>query len=179
MQAKLDSLSLNDLYTTKLKLGRCEKKEEDPQADPAEPDPAQAYPDGGAQAQPGTSTSKPGTRSSAQSATEDPLADGAVKKAMGYSDHIRGTVPPTFKKGVNLRGPAKEFSLANVQVLARLTSYLFLNGKYDLMSTPKDGNCLFSSVKWGCDMPLECHTPHEEGSGGVFGRTCCLFLPKI
>ena len=176
VQAKLDALSLNDLYTMKLQLGRCEKKkEEDPQADPAAADP-----DEGATAQPGTSTSTPSTRSSAKATTEDPLADSPVKKAMGYQDHIRGIVPPSFKKGVELKGPAKEFSLANVQVLARLTSYLFLNGKYDLMSTPKDGNCLFSSVKWGCDMPLEYVTPLMRRDLVVFlAEHAAYFLPKF
>ena len=80
VQAKLDALSLNDLYTMKLQLGRCEKKkEEDPQADPAAADP-----DEGTTAQPGTSSSTPSTRSSAKATTEDPLADSPVKKAMGY-----------------------------------------------------------------------------------------------
>ena len=152
VQSKIDALSQNDLYTTKLQLGRCEKKkEEDPKADPADPD-------GGAAAQPGTSSSRPGTRSTAEPTAEQLLADGPVKKAMGYSEHIRGIVPPKYK-GEELRGPAKDFGMANVKILSRVTAYLFLNGRYDLMSTPRDGNCLFSSVKWGSDMPLEYVTP--------------------
>ena len=179
VQAKLDALSLNDLYTMKLQLGRCEKKkEEDPaKQDPGQADPAQADPAGGAEVQPGTSKSS--TRSAAQSTSEDPL--GPVKKAMGYNEHIRGTVPPGFNKSLeSLRGPAKEFSLANVHVLARVTSYLFLNGKYDLMSTPKDGNCLFSSVKWGCDMPLEYVTPLMRRDLVVFlAEHAAYFFPKF
>ena len=99
---------------------------------------------------------------------------------MGYDDHIRGTVPAKFSKGELLRDPAKEFSLANVQVLARVTAYLYLNGKYDLMSTPKDGSCLFSSVKWGCDMPIEYVTPLMRRDLVVFlAENADYFYPKF
>ena len=169
VQAKLDNLSQNDLCTRKLLLDRYNP----PEDDPAAADPGVAAP-AAAAATPQAGTSQHSTRST------DKDEDGPVKKAMGYDEHIRGIVPAKFSKGALLRGPAKEFNLANVQVLARVTAYLYLNGKYDLMSTPKDGSCLFSSVKWGCDMPIEYVTPLMRRDLVVFlAENADCFFPKF
>ena len=134
LQATLDSLGRNALYTKKLQLERVQPKE----GEPAAPDPQHT------------------TRGASKSSEED----DPIKKAMGYSKHVRGKLPTSrFESTAAMRGPAKDFSLSNTQQLARLTAYLFLNGKYDLCSTPKDGSCLFSSVKWGVDFPTEYVTP--------------------
>ena len=151
----------------KLVLGRYKPSQEDPAS--ADPGAAAA-----AAAQPGTS--QHATRSTEKENNED----GPVKKAMGYDEHIRGTVPAKFSQGELLRGPAKEFNLANVQVLARVTAYLYLNWRYDLMSTPKDGSCLFSAVKWGCDMPIEYVTPLMRRNLVVFlAENAAYFFPKF
>ena len=150
VQASLDALQGNALYTQKLVLKRAlPKQPEDPAA----------------------GTSKEPTHATRGASAPPPDPVNLVKEHMGYSSHIRGKTPPAFKQAEFLRGPAKEFSLANVQVLAQLTAYLYLNGKYDLVSTPKDGSCLFSSVKWGCDMPTEFVTP-------LFRRQLVVFLAE-
>ena len=159
---KLDQLSQNDLYIKKLVLDRYKPPEE-----------------GSASADPGAAAaSHPGPSQHATTSKKD--EDGPVKKAMGYDEHIRGTVPAKFSQGELLRGPAKEFNLANVQVLARVTAYLYLNGRYDLMSTPMDGSCLFSAVKWGCDMPIEYVTPLMRRDLVVFlAENAAYFFPKF
>ena len=150
VQASLDALQGNALYTQKLVLKRAPPKQpEDPAA----------------------GTFKEPTHATRGASAPPPDPVNPVKEHMGYSSHIRGKTPPAFKQAEFLRGPAKEFSLANVQVLAQLTAYLYLNGKYDLVSTPKDGSCLFSSVKWGCDMPTEFVTP-------LFRRQLVVFLAE-
>ena len=170
VQAKLDNLSQNDMYTRKLLLDRYKP----PEDDPAAADPGAAAPAAAAAAAPQAGTSQHTTRST------DKDEDGPVKKAMGYDEHIRGIVPAKFSKGELLRGPDKEFNLANVQVLARVTAYLYLNGKYDLMSTSKDGSCLFFSVKWGCDMPIEYVTPLMRRDPVVFlAENADYFFPKF
>ena len=98
VQAKLDNLSQNDLYTKKRLLDRYK---------PPEDDPAAADPGAAARAAPQAGTSQHTTRSTDKGKDED----GPVKNAMGY-EHIRGTVPAKFSKDELLRGPAKEFNLA-------------------------------------------------------------------
>ena len=127
VQAALDHLLLNALY--KLELGRW-------QPDPNKPTPSHE------------------TREASREKEQQEV--DKVFKAMGYSKDIRGKMPKPFSSRTEaLRGPAKDFSLANTRELAMLTAYLYLNGKYDLCSTPKDGSCLFSACKWGADFPLE------------------------
>ena len=129
VQAALDHLLLNNLYTKKLELGRW-------QPDPNKPTPSHE------------------TRGASREKEQQEV--DKVIKAMGYSKDIRGKMPKPFSSRTEaLRGPAKDFSLANTHELAMLTAYLYLNGKYDLCSTPKDGSCLFSACKWGADFPLE------------------------
>ena len=124
VQAKLDNLSQKDLDTRKLLLDRYKP----PEDDPAAADPGAAAP-AAAAAAPQAGISQHTTRSTEKGKDED----GPVKKAMEYDEHIRGTVPAKFSQVELLRGPAKEFNLANVQVLARVTAYLYLNEKYDLI----------------------------------------------
>ena len=149
VQAAIDNLRTNDLYIKKLQLTRQEKKT----ADEPGPEP---------------STSGHDTRGASKEPEE---VENPVKKAMGFKDFIRGKAPPAYQSAAALRGPAREFSLSNTQELTRLTAYLYLNGKYDLYSTPKDGACMFSAVRWGCDIPVEYVTP-------LFRRDLVVFLAE-
>ena len=135
VQAAIDHLNTSDLYTTKLLCGRYE---------PPPPD----------EQQPGSSEPSHQTRSSEKKKPD------LIKEAMGFSSDIRGKMPKPFSSKAEAeaeasRGAAMDFSLSNTHQLAMLTNYLYLNGKYDLCSTPKDGSCLFSACKWGADFPVE------------------------
>ena len=132
VQAALDHLLLNDLYTKKLELGRLGPSDKDKD-------------------QPAHDT---------RGASNEKEVVNKVVQAMGYSKDIRGKMPKPFSSRTEaLRGSAKDFSLANAHELTMLTAYLYLNGKYDLFSTPKDGSCLFSACKWGADFPAEYVNP--------------------
>ena len=132
VQAALDHLLLNALYTKKLELGRFEPADKDKD-------------------QPAHDT---------RGASKEKEMVNKVVQTMGYSKDIRGKMPKPFSSRTEaLRGSAKDFSLANAHELTMLTAYLYLNGKYDLCSTPKDGSCLFSACKWGADFPVEYVNP--------------------
>ena len=133
VQAAIDHLNTSDLYTTKLLCGRYEPPDKQ---------------------QPGSSEPAHETRSSEKKKPD------LIKEAMGFSSYIRGKMPKPFSskavaEAEASRGAAKDFSLSNTHQLAMLTNYLYLNGKYDLCSTPKDESCLFSACKWGADFPVE------------------------
>ena len=124
VQAALDHLLLNNLYTKKLELERWQPSDRDKD-------------------QPAHET---------RGASKEKEVINKVVQSMGYSKDIRGRMPKPFSSRTEaLRGSAKDFSLANAHELTMLTAYLYLNGKYDLCSTPKDGSCLFSACKWGAD----------------------------
>ena len=102
VEASLDALSRNALYTKKLQL----EKYVEPEDDPTKPQPQTS---GGHATRGATKVSE--------------KEDTPIKKTMGYSKHIRGKPPTTkFKSTAFMRGPAKDFSLANIQQLARLTA---------------------------------------------------------
>ena len=133
VQAAIDHLNTSDLYTSKLLCGRYEPPEGE---------------------QPGTSEPAHETRSGEKKKPD------LIEQAIGFSSDIRGKMPKPFSSKAEAeaeasREAAKDFSLSNTHQLAMLTNYLYLNGRYDLCSTPKDGSCLFSACKWGADFPVE------------------------
>ena len=140
----LDKLSLHTHYGKVLELEVIE--------DASKGDPQQAVPG-------------PSTRAQKQpEAQEDPLS-----KLMSTDDNIKGKVPPQYTSTSAYKGAAKAFSLANTQIVNRLDGYLTMNGGYCMESTPKDGSCLFSSMRWATDMPLEYVIP-------LFRRDIVMFL---
>ena len=158
VQAAIDHLNTSDLYTTKLLCGRYEPPDEQ---------------------QPGSSKPAHETRSSEKKKPD------LIEEAMGFSSDIRGKMPKPFSskavaEAEASRGAAKDFSLSNTYQLAILTAYLYLNGKYDLCSTPKDGSCLFSACKWGADFPVEyVNTLFRRDLVCFIAENADFFLPKM
>ena len=158
VQAAIDHLNTSDLYTTKLLCGRYEPPDEQ---------------------QPGSNEPAHETRSSEKKKPD------LIKEAMGFSSDIRIKMPKPFSskivaKAEASRGAAKDFSLSNTHQLAMLTTYLYLNGKYDLCSTPKDGSCLFSACKWGADFPVEyVNTLFRRDLVCFIAENADFFLPKM
>ena len=64
-------------------------------------------------------------------------------------------IPPEYKKQRAYRGDASKYSLKNASELRRLQDYLWFNGSLEACLTPKDGDCLYSALKWGIDFPQE------------------------
>ena len=123
VQAALDHLLLNALYTKKLELERWQPSDRDKD-------------------QPAHDT---------RGASKEKEVINKVVQSMGYSKDIRGRMPKPFSSRTEaLRGSAKDFSLANAHELTMLTAYLYLNGKYDLCSTPKGWFLSLFSMQVGC-----------------------------
>ena len=64
-------------------------------------------------------------------------------------------IPPEYIKQRAYRGDAARYSLKNASQLRRLQDYLWFNGSFEACLTPKDGDCLYSALKWGIDFPQE------------------------
>ena len=157
VQAAIDHLNTSDFYTSKLLCGRYEPPEGE---------------------QPGTSEPAHETRSGEKKKPD------LIEQAMGFSSDIRGKMPKPFSSKAEVeaeasRGAAKDFSLSNTHQLAMLTNYLYLNGKYDLCSTPKDGSCLFSAFQVGSRFPSGiCKLIVQEGLGLFHSRKYRFLSPR-
>ena len=110
------------------------------------------------------------TASTSSKAAEE---ENPVKLAMHTPSEpvIQGKEPPKYSATEVYSGAAKPFSLPNMRVLNRLCAYIHLNGGYQLASTPKDGSCMFSAIRWSTDMPLEYVTQ-------LFRREIVVFLAQ-
>ena len=60
-----------------------------------------------------------------------------------------------YKKQRAYRGDASRYSLKNASQLRRLQDYLWFNRSFEACPTSKDGDCLYSALKWGIDFPQE------------------------
>ena len=156
VQSQIDLLKRQKKFTEKLVLEKPKlppkKTGEDPskggsaqdllkgQADPVpQQDPAPTP-----SADPTPSTSH-GTRS------KDPKSI-KIRKSGASAQAI---IPPEYIKQRAYRGDAARYSLKNAAQLRRLQDYLWFNGSFEACLTPKDGDCLYSALKWGIDFPQE------------------------
>ena len=164
VQSQIDLLKRQKKFTTKLVL---EKPKLPPKKKP-EDDPAKgqsAGPKGGSaqdfikgQADPdpqqgsaSTPSADPVPSSSHHTRSRDPKS-AKIRKAGSGTGAI---IPPEYKKQKAYRGDASRYSLKNAAQLRRLQDYLFFNGSFEACLTPKDGDCLYSALKWGIDFPQE------------------------
>ena len=74
---------------------------------------------------------------------------------------IEGKVPESHEK---LRGSgqvsADIFNLSDMRQVMRLQEYLQENGGYELFHTPKNGQCMFASIRRGMEVPEEYRNNH-------------------
>lgn len=111
---------------------------------------AQALIQGGGDAEPPTpSTSRASTRG------EDPPANPLKALQNVPKEGKGGKRPHQYATQYPYRGASEVFCLQNAQELAKLTEYLGINGKYEMVGTPKDGNCLFNALRAGTDLPQD------------------------
>ena len=77
------------------------------------------------------------------------------------ADKIEGKAPPQFEE---FRGKgqvsADIFNLSDMRQVMRLQRYLQDNGSYELFHTPKNGQCTFSSIRRGIQLPEEFRSNH-------------------
>ena len=105
--------------------------------------------------QPGTSGEPPTKKArSTRSASKEPVdvAGSPVKE---------GVQPEAVEK---LRGmgeaQALAYNLTDLKEVVELSDYLSLNGGWELFTTPKNGQCCFSSFLKGIDVPKEYRASH-------------------
>ena len=105
--------------------------------------------------QPGTSGEPPKKKArSTRSASKEPVevAGSPVKE---------GVQPEAVEK---LRGmgeaQALAYNLTDLKEVVELSDYLSLNGGWELFTTPKNGQCCFSSFLKGIDVPEEYRASH-------------------
>ena len=74
---------------------------------------------------------------------------------------VEGKVPDSHEK---LRGSgqvsADIFNLSDMRQVMRLQEYLQENGGYELFYTPKNGQCMFASIRRGMEVPEEYRNNH-------------------
>ena len=168
VQSQIDLLKRQKKFTTKLVLEKPKlppKKSGDPakgqSADPkggfaqdllkgqSDPDPQQSsVPTASADPTP---TADPVPSSSHHTRSRDPKSV-KIRKAGSVTGAM---IPPEYKKQRAYRGDASRYNLKNAAQLRRLQDYLWFNGSYEACPTPKDGDCLYSALKWGIDFPQE------------------------
>ena len=98
-----------------------------------------------------TPTADPVPSSSHYTRSRDPKSVKIRKAGSGTG----AIIPPEYKKQRAYRGDASKYSLKNASELRRLQDYLWFNGSLEACLTPKDGDCLYSALKWGIDFPQE------------------------
>ena len=169
VQSQLDLLKRQKKFTTKLVLEKPKLPPKKSEGDPAKGQPAD--PKGGAaqdllkgQSDPEPQQGSAPTPSADPIPTADPVPSSShhTRSRDPKSVKIRkvgsGTgaiIPPEYKKQRAYRGDASRYSLKNASQLRRLQDYLWFNGSFEACPTPKDGDCLYSALKWGIDFPQE------------------------
>ena len=84
-----------------------------------------------------------------------------IPKVNPKKDHIKGKKPPQFMQWLGKGSvTADMFNLSDMRSVMRLQTYLMDNGGWELFPTPKNGQCLFSSVRRGLQLPEEYRSNH-------------------
>ena len=161
VQSQIDLLKRQKKFTTKLVLEKPKLPPKKTGEDPSKGGSAQDLLKGQTDPVPQQSSAP---TPSADPTTADPVpsSSNCTRSRDPKSVKIRkagsGTgviIPPEYKKQRAYRGDASKYSLKNASQLRRLQDYLWFNGSLEACLTPKDGDCLYSALKWGIDFPQE------------------------
>ena len=167
VQSQLDLLKRQKKFTEKITLQKAEikKKEGEPGGDPdPAKDPAkEPSEDPSKQPDKDPGLGKEPTQDPSKSAEPVPSlhhftrsrSTSKTSKTQKSGESAGAIMPPKYEKQKKFRGGADRYSLKNASELLRLNEYLHINGNYEICPTPKDGDCLYSAIKWGCDLPQE------------------------
>ena len=162
VQSQIDLLKRQKKFTTKLVLEKPKLPPKKTGEDPSKGGSAQDLLKG--QADPVPQQSSAPTPSADPTPAADPVPSSShytrsrdpksvkIRKAGSGTGAI---IPPEYKKQRAYRGDASRYSLKNASQLRRLQDYLWFNGSLEACLTPKDGDCLYSALKWGIDFPQE------------------------
>ena len=98
----------------------------------------------------------PGKRS-----TRKVTKQAAAMKKLTKQKKPEGTIPDMIPQ-LSLRGQAQavEYNLGDMEQVARLNQYLASNAFLELFQTPKNGQCLFASVRRGFNVKEEWRNNH-------------------
>ena len=76
-------------------------------------------------------------------------------------DNIKGKKPPQYMQWLGKGSVTADlFNLHDMRSVMRLQTYLMDNGRWELFPTPKNGQCLFASVRRGLQLPEEFRSNH-------------------
>ena len=131
--------------------------------------PSAPEPDPGQQQQPQPGTSQDDTQSSAvqppakkqkpTKAGKSPRRKATDKVKSGpFVEGAKPTAVPRF--GDIGRFQAEAYNLCNLQQVIELSEYLYKNGNWELFLTPKNGQCMWSGVRKGVEVPEEFRSNH-------------------
>ena len=158
VQSQIDLLKRQKKFTTKLVLEKPKLPPKKTEEDPSKGGSAQDLLKGQVDPVPQQSSDPtpsadptPTASSSHHTRSRDPKSV-KIRKAGSSTGAI---IPPEYKKQRAYRGDASKYSLKNASQLRRLQDYLWFNGSLEACLTPKDGDCLYSALKWGIDFPQE------------------------
>ena len=164
IQSQLDLLKRQKKFTEKITLEKAEIKEKEGEPG-GDPDPAkEPFDDPSKQPAKDPGLGKePVQDPSPKSAEPTPVphhftrskSTSKTSKTQKSGEAAGAIMPPKYEKQKKFRGGADRYSLKNASELLRLNEYLHMNGSYEICPTPKDGDCLYSAIKWGCDFPQE------------------------
>ena len=135
VQAEIDKLKGDQQYTTKF-TSEFERKKKSP------PPPAKS------------------TRSAKQTA---PSSSTSVKKPLIKKQGRQALVdlqeddPDLIGRGVAI---ASHFNMYDFNSLLKVNKHIFQNGQWELFPTPKNGSCLFASIRRGIAAPEEYRNNH-------------------
>ena len=84
-----------------------------------------------------------------------------IPKGDPSTQHIKGKKPPQFMQWIGKGSVTADlFNLSDMRDVMRLETYLMDNGGWELFPTPKNGQCLYASVRRGLQLPEEYRSNH-------------------
>ena len=100
-------------------------------------------------------------RSAAVEASKKIVRSALIPEQDPTKKHIKGKKPPQYKDWEGKGSVTADlFNLSDMREVMRLETYLMDNGGWELFPTPKNGQCLFASVRRGLQLPEEYRSNH-------------------
>ena len=102
---------------------------------------------------------RPAKRSKKETAKAKPKPKAALEKYIHEEEQEVDESPydALIGKGIAV---AQDYNLADLSQLSKLTDHLSNHGGWELFLTPKDGQCMFSSIRKGMAAPEEYRSNH-------------------
>ena len=101
------------------------------------------------------------TRAAVETAASKVDRSSLIPSGDPSTQHIKGKKPPQFMQWIGKGSVTADlFNLSDMRDVMRLETYLMDNGGWELFPTPKNGQCLYASVRRGLQLPEEYRSNH-------------------